>query len=87
MGLLLRLRVVMSGVISITFVGIIFDRLALDLVTRIENQAGPFSELAGQVETLVPLVLSLLLLALVVWLVFSSVQSERARSERRVRRP
>lgn len=87
MGLMGRLRVVIVTFISISFVGLIFDQLGRDLIQRVESQNGPFSDLATQLETLVPLVLVFLLLSITVWFILSGVRRERVRDQRRVRRP
>jgi len=85
MGLFGRMRVLAATIIGVGFVGIIFNELGRDLIKRVRDQNGPFSSLAGQVETMVPLVLVLLLVAVVVWFVASSIQEERAVDRRRVR--
>lgn len=85
MGLFGRLKIVMVTTIGVGFLGIIFNELGRDLIQRIKDQDGPFSALAGQVETMVPLVLVLLLLGVLAWFLVSSVQEERTVDRRRVR--
>ena len=85
MGLFGRIRVVAATVIGVGFIGVVFNDVARPLISDVEQQDGPFSSLAGQVETIVPLVLVMLLLAVLVWFVVSSVQEERAVNRRRVR--
>lgn len=85
MGLFGRLKIVMVTTIGVGFLGIIFNELGRDLIQRIKEQDGPFSALAGQVETMVPLVLVLLLLGVLAWFLVSSVQEERTVDRRRVR--
>jgi cation transport ATPase len=78
MGLMGRMRVVTASVISIGFVAILYEEIAKQLIQRAANQNGPFSQLAGQVETIVPLVLVLLLLVMLLWLVVGGVQKEKS---------
>jgi len=84
MSLLRRLQVVVATMISVGFVGIIYNEVGLLLVNQILNDSsGPFDTIAEQTETIVPLVLALLLLSIVAWFIVSSVREERV--QRRVR--
>lgn len=85
MGVFGRIRILAGGVISVGFVGVVFNEVGRGLIERVKGQDGPFSQLAGQVESVVPLVLVMLLLAIIVWFIVSSVQEERT-VQRRPRR-
>jgi len=84
MSLLRRLQVVVATVISVGFVGIIYNELGLLLIDQILGESsGPFDIVAERIETVVPLVLALLLLGIIAWFLVSSVREERV--QRRVR--
>lgn len=85
MGLMRRMQVVAGSVISIGMVGVIYSSLGQRLIDRVAEQDGPFSGVASQIDTIVPLVLSLLLLAILIWMVVSGVREERT-VQRRPRR-
>jgi len=85
MSFLLRIRVVLSVLVSVSFVGLLFIEVGQPLINMGTGDGpftGPFSESITQVETIVPLVLSVLLLGSIVWLLASSVQEERRRRVR-----
>lgn len=86
MSFLARIRVTLAVLISASLIGLLYVEVALPLInmgTGDGQFTGPFSDVLSQVETVVPLVISLLLLGIVVWLLASSVQEE---TRRRVRR-
>lgn len=85
MGLLGRFQVLAGTIIGVGFVGVVFNEIGRDLIARVEEQDGPFSGVAGQVETIVPLVLAGLLLAAVLWFIASAIQEERSVNRRRIR--
>lgn len=85
MGIFRRLQVLGATIIGVGFVGVVYNELGRDLISRVKEQDGPFSGLAGQVESIVPLVLAGFLLAIVLWFIASTIQEERAVDRRRVR--
>lgn len=85
MGFFSRFSIVVGTVISVGVVAIVLQRVGETIVPRIDSDA-PFGELAGQVQNLGPIVLSLMLLAIVVWFIVSTVQEERTVETRRRRR-
>jgi len=80
MGTFARLRVTSVVIFAVAMVALIYAEagtLLIDMGTGDGEFTGPFSSLITNVETLFPLVLAFLLLAMVVWLVVSSVREER----------
>lgn len=83
--ILAALRVVVATVIAVSFVALLYVEVALPLIKMGSDGGqltGPFSVIVTRVETMVPLVISLLLLGIVVWMVVSTVQRERSVSRR-----
>jgi len=86
MSFLLRIRLTLSVLVSVGFVSLLYVEVGIPLIEMGSGDGdltGPFSESISQVETIVPLVLSVLLLGAVVWLIASSVQEETRRRPRR----
>ena len=72
MGFFSRFGIVVGTVVSVGVVAIVLQNVG--------------QTIAGQVQNLGPIVLSLLLLAIVVWFIVSTVQEERTVETRRRRR-
>jgi len=85
MGFFSRFGIVVGTVVSVGVVAIVLQNVGQTIAGRIDPDA-PFGEIAGQVQDLGPIVLSLLLLAIVVWFIVSTVQEERTVETRRRRR-
>jgi hypothetical protein len=85
MGFFRRFQIVVGTVISIGIVAVILQTVGNTVAGSIDPDS-PFGEIAGQVQTLGPLVLALLLLAILAWFLVSSVQEERTVETRRRRR-
>jgi len=89
MGFFLRLRVLVATIITIGAVGIVYARLKEPLISEAKSggQFGGFlSNRVAQLDALIPVILSALLLGVVVWFVAATILSERTES-REVRRP
>lgn len=86
MSFLARARVAMAALISVSVIALLYVEVAVPLInmgTGSGEFTGPFSTTITQVETMVPLVLSIMLLDIaVIWFIASNVQEE----QRRVRR-
>jgi ABC-type multidrug transport system permease subunit len=82
MGFFARFQVVTATTISIGIFAVIFELVGGAIGQRIQS-SDPFSDLLGQVQTFGPLVLSMLLLAILVWFIVSSIQEERTVETRR----
>lgn len=86
MSFLARARVAMAALISVSVIALLYVEVAVPLInmgTGSGEFTGPFSTTISQVETMVPLVLSIMLLGIaVIWFIASNVQEE----QRRVRR-
>ena len=85
MGFFRRFQIVVATVVSVGVVAVIIQNVGNTIVSFIDPDA-PFGELAGQVQSLGPLVLALFLLAILAWFLVSSVQEERTVETRRRRR-
>ncbi len=85
MGFFARFQIVVATVVSVGVVAVILQNVGNTIVSFIDPDA-PFGQLAGQVQTLGPLVLALFLLAILAWFLVSSVQEERTVETRRRRR-
>ncbi len=85
MGFFARFQIVVATVVSVGVVAVIIQNVGNTIVSFIDPDA-PFGQLAGQVQTLGPLVLALFLLAMLAWFIVSSVQEERTVETRRRRR-
>jgi hypothetical protein len=87
MGVLARLRVLIATVVTVAAVGVAFSRVGTRLLDGLKQGGqfnGPFSsEAVLQIETVFPLLLSAVLLAVVIWFLASPVQEERSRTRRR----
>lgn len=69
-----------GGTVGLAVLAIIWVRVyTANLAPIVEAHAGPFSYVIGWMETIVPAVIVILLLALWVWVVAGPVQNERAR--------
>jgi len=84
MSFVARIQITLATIIAVGFVGLLYIEIGLPLINMATGEfSGPFSSVANQIDTVVPLVLSLILLGMVVWLIASSVQEERRRRVRR----
>lgn len=84
MSFIARVQITLATVVAVGFVGLLYIEIGLPLINMATGEFdGPFSDIANQIGTVIPLVLSLLLLGIVVWLIASSVQEERRRRVRR----
>lgn len=85
MGFFARFQIVVATVVSVSVVAVIVQNVGNTIAASIDPDA-PFGEIATQVQTLGPLVLALMLLAILAWFLVSSVQEERTVETRRRRR-
>jgi|APHM01.1.fsa_nt_gi hypothetical protein len=85
MGFFARFRILAGTVVSVGTVAIVVQNV-FPVVTGLSDPDATFSGLQTQITTIGPLVLALMLLAMLIWFVSSSVQEERT-VERRRRRP
>ena len=87
MGQWLRIKFVFYAIVTCATVGVVYAQVGMPLIEMLDVRDGPFAFVGGQIETVIPLILGLLLLASVVYLVVGNVQDERSRAEvRRLRR-
>jgi len=83
MGFLGRMLYATQGVIAVAVLGLIYAQVGVPLINDIEAEGGPFTPVATRLETVIPLLISFLLLFVVVWFIASGAQQERARDQRR----
>jgi mannose/fructose/N-acetylgalactosamine-specific phosphotransferase system component IID len=78
-----RIVVAAFGIMGCAIVGVLYAQAGQPLITMLQNDySGPFSSLAGQLNTVVPLLLGAIILGLVAWVIVGPVQEERARRRR-----
>lgn len=85
MGVMRRMFVASAVTVGAAVTGLLWTDIGLQLVERARAQDGPFSPIADQVATLFPLVLSLLVVAIWVWVIAAGVQRQ-VDDRRRVQR-
>jgi hypothetical protein len=85
MGFFARFQIVVATVVSVGVVAVIVQNVG-STISNLIDPDGPFGIISQQVQNLGPVVLSLLLLAIVVWFMVSTVQEERTVETRRRRR-
>jgi len=78
MSLLTRMRFATASLVALGSVAIVYDAVVPPLVKRLNNQNGPFTGIGSDIDTLVPIVIVLLMLAIIIWVIVSGVQRERA---------
>jgi len=89
MGLFLRLRILLGSYITIGAVAYVYAELQAPLIEKGKSGGELSGFLSGRIadfDSLLPLVLTLMLLGVTVWFVIATVQSERTEN-RRVRQP
>jgi uncharacterized membrane protein len=81
-------RIVFAGkaIVVIGAVGIVYGRVGLPMLDRLEDTDGPMGEWILKTETLVPLLLGLLLLTAFIILLVGPIQQERGRNQQPRRR-
>lgn len=87
MGLLSRLQIVVATVVSVGVVAVIYGELQSILIEPAKNggkHEGFLSDQIAQLDTLMPILLSFLLLGVVTWFIVATVQNERTQ---RVQKP
>jgi len=85
MGLISRLQVVIATVVSVGAVGIMYATVGQRLVSLGESggkHEGFLSGMVTNIDTVVPLTLVVILLAVIAWFVVATVQEERSVSRR-----
>lgn len=81
MGLLARLQVLVAVIISVGTVGLLYSTIGQRLIALGETGGQHEGFLSGMVEnidTVIPLVLVVILLAMVAWFLVSVVQEEKS---------
>lgn len=89
MGFFLRLRVLTGTIVTVGAVGLVYARLQNPLIEKAKTggeYAGFLSNRVDQLDALVPVILSAILLGVVLWFVAATILSERT-ERREVRRP
>jgi hypothetical protein len=80
MSLAGRIQVAVAVTIMDAAAAVIYYRAGLPLIDMAQTDfQGPFTPIASNLETVVPVVLSVLLLAIWLWVIYGAVQSEKNR--------
>jgi hypothetical protein len=77
---LVRLRATVAVIIGISAIALVYAEVGLPLLRLVEpggKHEGFLSDTVANLETVVPIVLTGLLLGIVLWLVYGQVQDER----------
>lgn len=80
MGIFERMSVVVVTTIAVTVIGIVYAQVGqplLDLVTGDGPHTGFLSPTVGSLDTVIPLLLVSIELAVILWFIASSVEEER----------
>lgn len=85
MGVWTRMFIATGVTISAGAMTLVWARVGLRLIDRLNQQSGPFSSVGGQISSLFPLVMSALVLGVWVWVIAAGVQKQLT-DRRRVQR-
>lgn len=84
MGHAQRIQVAAVFEFAVILLGLVWATAGTEIIAFANDQQdGPFSSVIGQIDTLMPLLIGLLLLGPMVWLLVAPFQRERKRQVRR----
>lgn len=85
MSTFIRFAVAFQATIAVAIGAIFYQRVFIDHLLAFAPDSGPFAAPVGHLEYIVPIVLLTMLGAVWTWMIYGSVQEERAVEQRRLR--
>jgi len=80
-----RFAVVFQGTIAIAIGAFFYQQVFREHLLEFAPTSGPFAAPVGVIEYIVPIVLLIMEAALITWMIYGTVQEERAAQRRQVR--
>lgn len=80
-----RFAVVFQGTIAVAIGAFFYQQIFREHLLEFAPTSGPFAAPVGVIEYVVPIVLLTIEVTLITWMIYGSVQEERAAQRRRVR--
>lgn len=76
----LRIAYAVLAESALLFLGVLYATAGKDIIALGEGEhSGPFTWIVTQLDTVIPIVIGVLMLAIVIWMVVAPVQQERRR--------
>jgi hypothetical protein len=81
-----RIGVAIFFTMALAVGGLLYNEVFLQTLLPVVDMDGQFSQPVGLLEVIIPIVLTVLLAAVWLWVIVGAVQDERSVNRRRVRR-